>query len=42
MAELTALTIAGIREGLAKRDFSALELTEAYLKAIEAANRPIS
>ncbi len=38
MADLTALTIAGIREGLAKRDFSALELTEAYLKAIEAAN----
>ncbi len=38
MTELTALTIAAIREGLAKRDFSALELTDAYLKAIEAAN----
>ena len=38
MNDLTALTIAGIREGLAKRDFSALELTDAYLAAIEAAN----
>jgi aspartyl-tRNA(Asn)/glutamyl-tRNA(Gln) amidotransferase subunit A len=38
MADLTALTIAAIREGLAKRDFSALQLTEAYLAAIEAAN----
>src|SRR5688572_19622898 len=38
MADLTELTIAGIREGLARRDFSALELTEAYLAAIEAAN----
>ena len=32
------LTIAEIRDGLAKREFSALELTEAYLAAIEAAN----
>jgi aspartyl-tRNA(Asn)/glutamyl-tRNA(Gln) amidotransferase subunit A len=38
MTDLTALTIASIREGLAKREFSALELTEAYLRAIEAAN----
>ena len=38
MSELTALSIAAIREGLAKREFSALELTEAYLAAIEAAN----
>ncbi len=38
MTDLTTLTIAQIREGLAKRDFSALELTEAYLAAIEAAN----
>ncbi|MGH6925933.1 MAG: Asp-tRNA(Asn)/Glu-tRNA(Gln) amidotransferase subunit GatA [Propylenella sp.] len=38
MSDLTALSIAAIREGLAKRDFSALELTEAYLAAIEAAN----
>ncbi|MBA3519060.1 MAG: Asp-tRNA(Asn)/Glu-tRNA(Gln) amidotransferase subunit GatA [Rhizobiales bacterium] len=38
MTGVTALTIAGIREGLARRDFSALELTDAYLAAIEAAN----
>ena len=38
MSELTALTIAQIRTGLASRDFSALELTDSYLKAIEAAN----
>jgi aspartyl-tRNA(Asn)/glutamyl-tRNA(Gln) amidotransferase subunit A len=38
MADLTELTIAGIREGLARRDFSAVELTDAYLAAIEAAN----
>ena len=38
MTDLTAFTIAEIREGLAKREFSALELTDAYLKAIEAAN----
>jgi aspartyl-tRNA(Asn)/glutamyl-tRNA(Gln) amidotransferase subunit A len=38
MADLTALTIAEIRDGLAGREFSALELTDAYLAAIEAAN----
>src|SRR4029078_3520981 len=38
MTDLTALTIAQIREGLAKREFSALELTDAYLAAIEIAN----
>jgi aspartyl-tRNA(Asn)/glutamyl-tRNA(Gln) amidotransferase subunit A len=38
VSDLTALTIARIRAGLAKRDFSALELTDAYLSAIEAAN----
>ncbi len=37
MTDLTALTIAEIRDGLAARRFSAVELTEAYLKAIEAA-----
>jgi aspartyl-tRNA(Asn)/glutamyl-tRNA(Gln) amidotransferase subunit A len=36
--ELTRLTIAAIRDGLARRDFSAVELAEAYLMAIEAAN----
>ncbi len=37
MSALTALTIAGIRDGLRKRDFSATELTRAYIAAIEAA-----
>jgi aspartyl-tRNA(Asn)/glutamyl-tRNA(Gln) amidotransferase subunit A len=37
MNDLTDLTIAGIRDGLAARAFSAAELTEAYLAAIEAA-----
>ena len=38
MSDLTALTIAEIRDGLAGRDFSAGELTEAYVAAIESAN----
>jgi aspartyl-tRNA(Asn)/glutamyl-tRNA(Gln) amidotransferase subunit A len=38
MNDLVSLSIAGIREGLRKRDFSALELTDVYLRAIEAAN----
>ncbi len=38
MTELTQLTIADIGEGLRSGAFSALELTDAYLKAIEAAN----
>ncbi len=42
MTDLTSLTIAAIREGLAKREFSALELTEAYLAAIEAANAALN
>ncbi|WP_163269824.1 Asp-tRNA(Asn)/Glu-tRNA(Gln) amidotransferase subunit GatA [Chelativorans alearense] len=37
-SSLTQLTIAQAREKLATRDISALELTEAYLTAIEAAN----
>ena len=37
MTDLTALTIAEIRDGLSARHFSAVELTEAYLKAMEAA-----
>ncbi len=37
MTDLTALTIAGIREGLAKKSFSAVELTRAYLAAMEQA-----
>ena len=34
---LTDLTIAGMKAGLAKRDFSAAELTEAHLAAMAAA-----
>jgi aspartyl-tRNA(Asn)/glutamyl-tRNA(Gln) amidotransferase subunit A len=37
MADLTALTIAEIRDGLTARAFSASELVRAYLAAIEAA-----
>ncbi|MCT7375666.1 Asp-tRNA(Asn)/Glu-tRNA(Gln) amidotransferase subunit GatA [Chelativorans salis] len=37
-SSLTQLTIAQAREKLAARDISALELTESYLAAIEAAN----
>ncbi|MEO1199594.1 MAG: Asp-tRNA(Asn)/Glu-tRNA(Gln) amidotransferase subunit GatA [Pseudomonadota bacterium] len=38
MTDLTKLTIAEARTGLNAKDFSARELTEAYLSAIEAAN----
>lgn len=37
MTDLTSLTLAEAREGLANKSFSALELTDAYLQAIEAA-----
>jgi aspartyl-tRNA(Asn)/glutamyl-tRNA(Gln) amidotransferase subunit A len=37
MTDLTALTIAEARKGLAAKSFSALELTDAHLGAIEAA-----
>ena len=37
MSDLTALTIAGIRDGLAKKAFSATELTSAYLANMEKA-----
>src|ERR1700729_178515 len=37
MTDLTSLTIAEAREGLAKKSFTSLELTDAHLKAIEAA-----
>ncbi len=37
MSELTALTIAGARDGLKKKDFSAAELADAHLSAIEEA-----
>src|SRR6201994_1761636 len=37
MTDLTSLTLAEAREGLAKKSFTSLELTDAHLKAIEAA-----
>jgi aspartyl-tRNA(Asn)/glutamyl-tRNA(Gln) amidotransferase subunit A len=37
MTDLTALTIAGIRDGLKAKAFSAVELTHAYLAAMEKA-----
>src|SRR4051795_1081105 len=37
MTDLTSMTIAEAREGLANKSFSSLELTDAHLKAIEAA-----
>jgi aspartyl-tRNA(Asn)/glutamyl-tRNA(Gln) amidotransferase subunit A len=36
MTELTSLTLADVRDGLAKGDFTSVELTEAYLAAMEA------
>ena len=38
MTELTKLTLAAARNGLRAKEFSAIELTEAYLAAIERAN----
>ena len=38
MTDLTDLTIADARKGLDARDFTATELTGAYLEAIEARN----
>lgn len=38
MTDLTALTIAQAREGLSKKDFTATELTEAYLDAMDGAD----
>jgi aspartyl-tRNA(Asn)/glutamyl-tRNA(Gln) amidotransferase subunit A len=37
MNDLTSLNIASAREGLRKKEFSALELTEAYIAAVERA-----
>ncbi|MHC5653146.1 Asp-tRNA(Asn)/Glu-tRNA(Gln) amidotransferase subunit GatA [Stappia sp.] len=42
MSELTKLTLADARDALAKRDFSAVELTDAHLQAIEAGNGKIN
>ena len=38
MTDLTKLTLAAARKGLKAKDFTSLELTEAYLKAIDEAN----
>ncbi|WP_208440949.1 Asp-tRNA(Asn)/Glu-tRNA(Gln) amidotransferase subunit GatA [Bartonella raoultii] len=38
MTDLTTFTIAQARDALIKKEFKAIELTEAYLKAIELAN----
>ncbi len=35
VTELTRLTLAEARDGLRKKDFSATELTQAFLQAIE-------
>src|SRR6201981_1669857 len=37
MTDLTSLTLAEARDGLAKKSFTSLELTDAHLEAIEAA-----
>ena len=37
MSTLTSLTISAARAGLAKKEFTALELTDAYLAAMEKA-----
>ena len=42
MTDLTDLTIAEARKGLADKSFSAVELTEAYSAAIRAANRALN
>ena len=38
MTDLTKLTLAGAREGLRKKQFSSVELTQAFLAAVEAGN----
>ena len=40
-ASLTALTLAEARDGLSRKEFSARELTESYIAALEAA-RPLN
>ena len=42
MSDLTRLTLAEARDGLKKKSFSATELTEAHIAAIEAANPAIN
>ena len=42
MTDLTQLTIAQARDGLKNKSFKAVELTDAYLEAIEAANSALN
>ncbi|MEO1116016.1 MAG: Asp-tRNA(Asn)/Glu-tRNA(Gln) amidotransferase subunit GatA, partial [Pseudomonadota bacterium] len=42
MTDLTKLTIAEAREGLKNKDYSSLELTDAFLSNIEAANAQLN
>ena len=42
MTDLTKLTLAEARDGLAKKQFTALELTDAHLSAIEKANAALN
>ena len=42
MTDLTKLTLAEAREGLKKKDFSATEITRAFLAAIEAGNKALN
>ena len=41
-SELTGMTIAAARDGLKKGDFSAVELTEAHVTAIDAGNKALN
>ena len=42
MTDLTKLTIAEAREGLKNKDYTSLELTDAFIKNIEAANEKLN
>src|SRR5947207_8848738 len=42
VSDLTKLTLANAREGLRAKQFSATELAQAFLAAIEAGNRPLN
>ena len=42
MSDLTRLTLAEARSGLVAKDFSSVELTQAFLDAIEASNRHLN
>jgi aspartyl-tRNA(Asn)/glutamyl-tRNA(Gln) amidotransferase subunit A len=42
VTDLTKLTLAQARDGLAKKDFSSVELTQAFLDAIETGNRALN